>query len=151
MRTAALSAALCAAACGATLSHVATATSPSPSAVLFDCVTRETERMGFDRTTFDKREMRIIVSRTDPEVRRAETTFRRGFDQLTVDVEGGDRDTGSSIEVTTRSLLEYFDRTGVRLVEREATPGALRAAETLLEACAGGEGDAAGEAADPGS
>lgn len=122
------------AACGAAHSSTVIATAASGDDAAFACALEHLKALRFEVLSLNQRDRRVVATRRDPTVRRAEPTFRHGFDQVTVQVRsrGGE----ASIEVTAQSFHEHFTRRGPTYYERRVSDGAREAARSVLEACA---------------
>lgn len=103
-----------------------------------ECAREGGGEMGFDVARIDEGENRLVLEREDEDVERSDPKFQRAVDQLRIEPAAGDPGTDRDLEVTARTFYEYFTRRGRTRRQREASPTAVEAAETLLERCASG-------------
>lgn len=119
-------------ACGAARARTIVGTTPSPADAVFRCAVDSAKALRFDVLSLDERERRVVLTRTDPTVRVSDPTFRKGIDQITVEV--GE----ATVRVIAQSFHEYFNRRGPTLLERTASESAQQAARSVLERCGSG-------------
>lgn len=126
---------LLAVACGAQRSATFVAPASAEADAVFACVQTELKSLRFEILSRDERDRRLVVTRPDPSARVSDATFRRGFDQLTVQV-ASDAPGETSLEVIAQSFFEFFTRRGPTFQERPSSESAREAARSLLESCA---------------
>lgn len=122
--------------CGAAMSSTIVRATPSPEETVFACVVEQVKALGYNVSSIDKGDTRLIATQVDRSVHRSDPTFRRGLDQLDADAGGASEGSGTTLRVTAQSFIEYFTRRGPTLEERKASAGAREAAGTLLDRCA---------------
>lgn len=101
-----------------------------------ECAREQGREMDFDVARFDEDEDRLVLEREDEDVERSDPKFQKAVDQLRIEPAAGDPGADRDLEVTARTYYEYFTRRGRTRRQREASPAAVEAAETLLERCA---------------
>lgn len=101
-----------------------------------ECAREQGEEIGFEVARINEDEDRLMLEREDEDVERSDPKFQRAVDQLRIEPAAGEPGSDRSLEVTARTYYEYFTRRGRTRRQREASPGVVGAAETLLERCA---------------
>ncbi len=127
---------LLAAACGAQMASTIARSTPSPGRTVFDCFAEETKARGFDVSSIDQRDLRLVVVRVDKNVYISDATFRRAEDRLTLQVSGRDSEGRTALQVDAQTFYVFFTRRGLEYRERKASDAARHAAETITDRCA---------------
>ena len=135
MKTLSLSAVLLAASCGGSLGYQISAGSASPVTDVFTCAREQLKVLDYDQSSIDVKERRITARRIDETIRRSDVTFRRGLNQLVVEV--GIRSTGETgLTVEASTFYEYSTQRGYTLEQGPTTDAAKGAAQAIVEKCA---------------
>lgn len=124
-----------ASACGASRSAVRSAPVGSLSAAI-DCALEEGEEMGFEAVSVDRADHRVVLERTDREVRRSDPSFQRAVGQLTAERAEGEPGASTALAVEARTFHEFFDRRGRTRRQRDPSDRILAAADSVLDRCA---------------
>ena len=121
------------AACGHAIATASVSESQLAPPDAFQCVMREFEVLGYQRTSYDKDAMLTKARKVNPTISFSNVQFRRGWDLLEVQVRAGA--TGTDLKVTPSTAAEYFGQTGPVLNPLETSAEAKEAAATLQQAC----------------
>ena len=126
--------ALLAAACGASRAQIRT-TSVSSLSEAITCVVELAEEMDFEVVSLARDDHRAVLERTDEGVSRSDPSFQRAVDQLTALPAERSPGAAPALAVEARTFHEFFDRRGRTRRQRDASAGAVAAADTLLSRC----------------
>ena len=121
------------AACGHTIASSFVAQSQLAPPDAFQCVMKEFEIMGYQRTSYDKSALRTSAHQVNPKITFSNTQFRRTWDRLDVQVQAGAG--GTDVNVTALTEAEYFGQQGPTFSRLEPTADVKQAAATLQQAC----------------
>lgn len=127
---------LLAAACAGTFASTIDRTTPSPGQAVFDCFSEATAAEGFDVLSVDKRDLRMVVVRTDKSTYVSDPTFRRAEDHLTIEVSETANADGTSLRVIGQTFYVYYTRRGMERQERKASETARLMTQTVTDRCA---------------
>ncbi|HTC24513.1 MAG TPA: hypothetical protein VK688_09130 [Gemmatimonadales bacterium] len=121
------------AACGHAIATASVSESQLAPPDAFQCVMREFEVLGFQRTSYDKGSLLTNARRVNPKITFSNVQFRRTWDRLEVQVQAGSK--GTDLKVTPSTAAEYFGQTGPVLNPLETSAEAKEAAAALQQAC----------------
>lgn len=99
------------------------------------CVMQEFETLGFQRTMYDKDELRTSARKVNPKITFSSTQFRKAWDRLEVDVQAGAG--GTNINVAGRTEAEYFGQNGTTYTPVQPSDQVQQAARTIQAKCGG--------------
>jgi hypothetical protein len=126
------------AACGGKpLATTLTASSPSPAPDVFQCARNQLKPLGFDQSSIDVQDQRLMARRIDDTQRRPDVQFRRVIDRLEILAQPGTGNTVTTLTVTPRTFAEYTTQRGPTEVQEKTSPTAQEAAQKLIEHCGG--------------
>jgi hypothetical protein len=103
---------------------------------VFDCFAEETDAAGFDVLNVDKRDLRMVVVRTDKDAFVSDPTFRRAEDHLTLEVSDTEDGAGTHLRVVGQTFYVFYTRRGMERQERKASEAARFFAVTITDRCA---------------
>lgn len=135
-----LAAALAAAGCASGGQSAVRSAQVASLSEAFDCAREEGRAMDFEVARADRDERLLLLERVDEDVQRSNPSFQRAVDQLRVEPGPGPEGSGRDLEVTARTYHEHRTRKGLTRRQRDASDGAVEAADALLERCAPGGG-----------
>ncbi len=121
------------AACGHAIATASVSESQLAPPDAFQCVMKEFDIMGYQRTSYDKDALLTKARKVNPKITFSNVQFRRGWDLLEVQVRAGA--TGTDLKVTPSTAAEYFGQTGPILNQLETSAEAKEAAATLQRVC----------------
>jgi hypothetical protein len=121
------------AACGPSIAKPSTSESQLAPPDALQCVMKEFEQLGFQRTMYDKDELRASGRKVNPKITFSNVQFRKTWDKL--DVEIGAGKTGTNLKVTPSTSAEYFTQQGPTFNQLKTSDEANQAAQTLQQAC----------------
>lgn len=121
------------AACGRAIATATVSESELAPPVAFQCVMREFDVLGYQRTSYDKDRLLTTARKVNPKITFSNVQFRRTWDRLEVQVQAGAK--GTDLKVTPSTAAEYFGQTGTVLNQLETSAEAKEAATTLQRAC----------------
>jgi hypothetical protein len=128
-----LAAAVALAACG----HAIAASSVSESQLAppdaFQCVMKQFEQLGFQRTMYDKDELRTSARKVNPKITFSNVQFRKTWDRLDVQIRTGAK--GTDLNVTASTVAEYFSQNAQNYNYLPPTDDVKQAAQTVQRAC----------------
>jgi hypothetical protein len=99
----------------------------------FQCVMKQFEELGFQRTMYDKDELRTSARKVNPKITFSNVQFRKTWDRLDVQVRAGA--TGTDVNVTSTTVAEYFSENAQNYNALPPTDDVKQAAQTLQRAC----------------
>lgn len=99
------------------------------------CVRERGKKMGFEVARYDEETHLLVLEREDEDVQVSDPKFQRAVDQLRLEAAEGEPGADRGLTVTARTFYEYFTRRGRTRRQREASDGAVAAADTLIERC----------------
>jgi len=99
----------------------------------FQCVIKEFETLGYQRTSYDKDALRTAARKVNPRITFSNVQFRRTWDLLEVQAQAGAK--GTDLKVTTSTAAEYFGQTGPILNTIETSAEAKDAAAAMQRTC----------------
>ena len=99
----------------------------------FQCVMKQFEQLGFQRTMFDKDELRTSARKVNPKITFSNVQFRKTWDRLDVQVRPGA--TGTDVNVTATTVAEYFSQNALNYNYLPPTDDVKQAAQTVQRAC----------------
>jgi hypothetical protein len=100
----------------------------------FQCVMQVFQQLGFQRTMYDKDELRTSARKVNPKITFSNTQFRKTWDRLDVDVQTGSTGTGINVQAATEA--EYFSQNGKNFERLSPSPEVQEAAGQLQTRCA---------------
>jgi hypothetical protein len=121
------------AACGHAIATASLSESQLAPPDAFQCVMREFDVLGYQRTSFDKARLLTTARKVNPKITFSNVQFRKTWDRLEVQVQAGAK--GTDLKVTPSTAAEYFGQTGPVLNQLETSTEAKEAATTLQQAC----------------
>ncbi len=124
-------------ACGQSVATSSVTPSQLPPAAAFECVMKEFETLRFQRTMYDKDELRTSARRENPKITFSNTQFRKTWDRLDVAVKPGK--VGSDVSVTGVTEAEYFSQNGKNYIPQKPSDEVKQASSTIQNKCAGSE------------
>lgn len=110
----------------------------SPADEVFSCARDYLKAEGFFERSVDEGDLRLVFRKEKEGFRTVEPSFRRAFDELTVEIDRQVSD-GSSVEIIARTWYEYSGRRGPTLVAKRPTAEVEAAARALSRQCAPSE------------
>ena len=121
------------AACGSNIGKPSTSESQLPPPDALQCVMKQFEQLGYQRTMYDKDEFRASGRKVNPKITFSNVQFRRTWDRL--DVEIGPGASGTDLKVTPSTAAEYFGQTGPNYNQLKTSDEATEAAKAVQAAC----------------
>jgi hypothetical protein len=122
----------------APLATTLTAASPSPAPDVFQCARNQLKKVEFDQTSVDLNDQRVTAKRYDEIQRRPDTQFRRIVDRLEIEaVPAGGGTAVTTLKVIAHTFAEYTTQRGPTEVEERTSETAAKAAQTIIDQCAG--------------
>jgi hypothetical protein len=128
-----LFAAAAVAACGHAIATSSVSQSQLAPPDAFQCVMKQFEQLGFQRTMYDKDELRTSARKVNPKITFSNVQFRRTWDRLDVQVRPGA--TGTDVNVTASTVAEYFSQNALNYNSLPPSDEAKAAAQTVQRAC----------------
>jgi hypothetical protein len=132
-RSAVLLASLGIVACGPSIAKPTTSESQLAPPDALQCVMKQFEQLGYQRTMYDKDEFRTSGRKVNPKITFSNVQFRRTWDRL--DVEIGPGTSGTEVKVTPSTAAEYFGQTGPNYTQLKTSDEAAHAAAVVQQAC----------------
>ena len=123
------------AACGRTLATSSVAQTQLAPPVVFRCVMKEFETLGFQRTMYDVDELRTNAKKVNPKITFSDTQFRKTWDRLEAEVKPGT--TGTDLNVVATTVAEYFSQNGQNFSSLPPSQEVQEAARAVREKCGG--------------
>jgi hypothetical protein len=120
-------------ACGRTIATSSVAQTQLAPTDAFQCVMQEFDTLRFQRTMYDKDDLRTSAKRVNPKITFSNPQFRRTWDRLDIEISAGA--TGTDMKVTPSTVAEYFSQTGPLYNQLQTSPEAEEAAQMLQRAC----------------
>jgi len=118
-------------------SHAIATTSTSQSQLAppdaLQCVMKQFEQLGFQRTMYDKDDLRTSARKVNPKITFSNVQFRKTWDRLDVQVAPGAN--GTDLKVTPSTAAEYFTQTGPTFNQIKTSEPAVEAAQAVQRAC----------------
>jgi hypothetical protein len=121
------------AACGRAIATASVSESQLAPPDAFQCVMKEFEVLGYQRTSYARDALRTTARKVNPKITFSNVQFRKTWDRLEVQVQAGAK--GTDLKVTPSTAAEYFGQTGPVLNQLETSAEAKDAAATLQQAC----------------
>lgn len=121
------------AACGRTVATSSQSQSRLAPPEAFECVMHGFEALGFQRTMYDKGDLRTSAKKVNPKITFSSTQFRRALDRLEVEV--GPGATGTELRVVATTVAEYFRQNGPNFEPLPASAEVKEAAAALERRC----------------
>jgi hypothetical protein len=125
--------ALALAGCGRTIATTATSQSQLAPPDAFQCAMKQFDELGFQRTMYDKDDLRTSARKVNPGITFSNVQFRKAWDRLDVQVAPGAN--GTDLKVTPSTVAEYFSQTGPIYNQVKTSEQANQAAQALQRAC----------------
>ena len=122
--------------CGQTMASALDTRSTMAPPDAFACVMKAFETEGFNRTSYDKDELRTAARRQNDKIQASNTQFRKGWDILEVDIASG-AEGQTEMNVKASTVGEYFGQRGPVYEPRETSAEAKEAARTIAARCGG--------------
>jgi hypothetical protein len=119
--------------CAPNIAKSATAQSQMAPPDALQCVLKQFEQLGYQRTMYDKDEFRAAARKVNPKITFSNVQFRKTWDRL--DVEIGPGASGTDLKVTPSTAAEYFVQTGPVYDQLKTSDEATQAAAALQQAC----------------
>lgn len=119
--------------CGRAIATSSVSESQLAPADAFQCVMKEFETLGYQRTSYDKDALRTTARKVNPKITFSNVQFRKTWDLLEAQAQAGAA--GTDLKVTASTAAEYFGQTGPVLNTIETSPEAKEAAATLQRTC----------------
>jgi hypothetical protein len=91
------------------------------------------QALGFQRTMYDRDELRTSARKENPKITFSNTQFRKTWDRLDVHVRAGT--TGTDLDIATVTEAEYFSQNGKNFERVTPSPEAQQAARDLQTRC----------------
>ena len=117
--------------------HAIATTSTSQSQLAppdaLQCAMKQFEQLGFQRTMYDKDELRTSGRKVNPKITFSNVQFRKTWDRLDVQVAAGPN--GTDLKATPSTVAEYFGQTGPTFNQIKTSDEANQAAQALQQAC----------------
>jgi hypothetical protein len=135
------------AACGPHIAKSSTSQSQMTPADAFQCVLKQFEQLGYQRTMYDKDALRASARKVNPKITFSNVQFRKTWDRLEVEI--GPGASGTDLKVTPSTAAEYFGQTGTILDQLKTSDEATQAAAALQQACQAGPPPAPAPASQP--
>jgi hypothetical protein len=110
----------------------------------FQCVMRQFETLGYQRTSYDKDALRTTARKVNPKITFSNVQFRRTWDLLEAKAQAGAR--GTDLKVTASTAAEYFGQTGPVLNTIATSAEAKDAAAAIQRSCSSSAAAPAGAA-----
>ena len=130
-----LASALLFVACGRTVATSSVVQTQLAPPVAFSCVMGEFDTLGFQRTMYDKDELRTSAKKVNPKITFSNTQFRKAWDRLEVEVKPGT--TGTDLNVVATTVAEYFSQNGQNFSPLPPTQEVQEAARAVQQKCGG--------------
>ena len=121
------------AACGHTIATSSVSVSQLAPRDAFQCVMKQFEELGFQRTMYDKDDLRTSARKVNPKITFSNVQFRKTWDRLDVQVRPGA--TGTDVNVTATTVAEYFSQNALNYNYLPPTDDVKQAAQTVQRAC----------------
>jgi hypothetical protein len=99
----------------------------------FQCVMKQFEQLGFQRTMYDKDALRTSAHKVNPTITFSNTQFRRTWDRLDIQVRAGAG--GTEVNVTALTEAESFGQQGPVFSRLEPSADVKDAAAAVQRAC----------------
>jgi hypothetical protein len=125
--------ALLLAACGRSIATSSVAESQLAPPDAFQCVMKQFETLGYQRTSYDKDALRTSARKVNPKISFSNVQFRKTWDRLDVEIHAGAK--GTDVTVTPSTAAEYFGQTGPIYNQLKTSDDATQAAQALQHAC----------------
>jgi len=132
-RSVAILASLGIVACGSSIAKPTTTASQLAPPDALQCVMKQFEQLGYQRTMYDKDEFRTSGRKVNPKITFSNVQFRRTWDRL--DVEIGPGASGTEVKVTPSTAAEYFGQTGPNYTQLKTSDEAAQAAAAVQQVC----------------
>ncbi len=94
---------------------------------------KQFEQLGFQRTMYDKDELRTSARKVNPKITFSNVQFRRTWDRLDVQVRAGAK--GTDVNVNASTLAEYFSQNALNYNSLPPSDDVKQAAQTVQRAC----------------
>jgi hypothetical protein len=91
------------------------------------------QALGFQRTMYDRDELRTSARKENPKITFSNTQFRKTWDRLDVHVRAGT--TGTDLDIATVTEAEYFSQSGKNFERVTPSPEVQQAARELQTRC----------------
>lgn len=122
--------------CGRTLAAALETRSTLAPPDAFACVMKAFEAENFQRTSYDKDDLRTSARRPNDKIQASNTQFRKAWDLLEVDI-GSGANGETELNITASTVGEYFGQRGPVYEPRETSAEAREAARTIAARCGG--------------
>jgi hypothetical protein len=124
------------AACGSSIAKSSTTQSQMTPPDALQCVLKQFEQLGYQRTMYDKGAFRAAGRKENPKITFSNTQFRKTWDRLEVEI--GPGASGTDLKVTPSTAAEYFGQTGTVYDQLKTSDDATEAAKAVQQSCHAG-------------
>ena len=121
------------AACGPNIAKPSTSQSQLPPPDALQCVMKQFEQLGYQRTMYDKDDFRTSARKVNPKITFSDVQFRKTWDRLEVEI--GPGASGTDVKVTPSTAAEYFTQIGPTYNPLKTSDEATQAAQAVQQAC----------------
>jgi galactitol-specific phosphotransferase system IIB component len=121
------------AACGRAIATSSVSESQLAPPDALQCVMKQFDQLGFQRTMYDKDELRTSARKVNPKITFSNVQFRKTWDRLEVQVRTGTK--GTDVNVTATTVAEYFSQNALNYNYLPPTDEVKQAAQMLQQAC----------------
>jgi len=135
------------AACGHAIATSSVSGSQLAPPDAFQCAMKQFEQLGFQRTMYDKDELRTSARKVNPKITFSNVQFRRTWDRLDVQIRAGTK--GTDVNVTASTVAEYFSQNALNYNSLPPSDDVKLAAQTVQRACSSAAPAAAAAPAPP--
>jgi 2-oxoglutarate dehydrogenase E2 component (dihydrolipoamide succinyltransferase) len=94
---------------------------------------KEFEQLGYQRTMYDKDDLRTSARKVNPKITFSDVQFRKTWDRLEVEI--GPGASGTDVKVTPSTAAEYFTQIGPTYNQLKTSDEATQAAQAVQQAC----------------
>lgn len=106
-----------------------------PPEAAFRCAMKAFQELGFQRTMYDEEDLRTSARKVNPAITFSNTSWRKTWDRLDVEVEQGQP--GIALNILSVTEAEYFSQQGKLLEQIAPSPEVQEAARKLESRCSG--------------
>jgi hypothetical protein len=126
--------ALCGCGGGGTYFTTLTATPAAAPPDVFDCARSQLAPLGYQQKSYDIDARRLVATKVDRTVHRANRQFLGLIDQLIIEVQAGG-DGATSLKVEGHTFGDFSTVRGPTQTEEAASEGVKAAARAMIETC----------------